>query len=85
MDSSVQLFKVSMLIDYKLHRHQRKMSSPKKLLTCKGTLRQVFIRVYKLEIQSPFSLVQLSPSPPPSLCQSTVCMDSELQGEGGVF
>jgi hypothetical protein len=49
-------------------------------LTCKGTLRQVFIRVYRLEIQPvmlifstqlsvnccplTFSLVQLSPSPP---------------------
>ncbi len=30
---------------------QAKMSSPKKL-TCKETLRQVFIRVYRLEIQS---------------------------------
>jgi hypothetical protein len=28
------------------------MSSSKKKLTCKGTLRQVFIRVYRLAIQS---------------------------------
>ncbi len=46
-----------------------------KELTCKGTLRQVLIRVYRLEWQSvipalwtvgpiPFSLVQLSPPPP---------------------
>jgi len=53
-----------------------KMSSSKKL-TCKGTLRPVFIRVYRLEIQSvtlvfssqlcellPFSMVQLSSLPP---------------------
>ncbi len=37
------------LINYK--RHQSKTSSSKKL-TCKWTLRQVFIRVYRLEIQS---------------------------------
>ncbi len=35
----------------KLYRYQSKMSSSKKL-TCKGTLRQAFIRVYRLEIQS---------------------------------
>jgi hypothetical protein len=59
-----------------------------KKLTCKGALRQVFIRVYRLTVTLvfstqlcellllPFSLVQLSP-PPPSLCESvytyTVC------------
>ncbi len=45
-----------------------------KILTCKGTLRQVFIRVYRLEIQSvmlvfstccPSSLLSGSLSPPP--------------------
>jgi hypothetical protein len=48
-----------------------------KILTCKGTLRQVFIRVYRLEIQSVMfvfstqicELLRLSPSlvklPPP--------------------
>ncbi len=49
------------------------MSSSKNILTCKVTLRQVFIRVYRLERQSvmlvfstplTFSLVQLSPTPP---------------------
>jgi hypothetical protein len=48
-------------------RHQKK-------LICKGTLRQVFIRVYRLEIFDPallsvapltFSLVFNSPHPPP--------------------
>ncbi len=34
-----------------LYRYQSKMSSSKKL-NCKWTLRQVFIRVYRLEIQS---------------------------------
>jgi hypothetical protein len=33
-----------------LYRHQSKMSSSK-ILACKGTLRQVFIRVYRLEVQ----------------------------------
>jgi len=33
------------------YRHQSKMSSSKKLI-CKGTLRQVFIRVYRQEIHS---------------------------------
>ncbi len=37
------------LINY--NRHQSKMSSSK-ILTCKGTMRQMFIRVYRLEIQS---------------------------------
>ncbi len=37
--------------DFRQYRHQSKMSSAKKL-TCKGTLRQVFIRVYRLEIQT---------------------------------
>ncbi len=35
-----------------------------KKLTSKGTLRQVFIKVYRLEIHT-FSLVQLSPTLPP--------------------
>ncbi len=35
-------------MDYKLYRHQSKMSSYKKL-TFKGTLRQVFIRVYTVD------------------------------------
>jgi hypothetical protein len=68
------------------------MSSSKKF-TCTGTLRQVFIRVHKLEIQSvmfvifglafvnycplTFSLVPLSPHLPPFLCQSTVYMYRE--------
>jgi hypothetical protein len=64
------------------------MSSSKKL-TCKGTLRQVFSRVYRLEIQSvmlAFStqLCDLAPLtfylPPPSLC--TVNIDSEWLGGG---
>ncbi len=61
-----------------LNGHQSKMSSSKKLI-CTGTLRQVFNRVYRLEIlsvmlvfritsvnccPSTFSLVQLSPPPP---------------------
>jgi hypothetical protein len=36
---------------HELYRHQSKMSSSKKL-TGKVTLQQVFIRVYRLEIQS---------------------------------
>ncbi len=49
------------------------MSSSKKL-TCKGTLRQVFIKVYRLEIQSVMLVfLTLSPSlwfnsPPPLPC-----------------
>jgi hypothetical protein len=35
----------------KLYSHESKMSSSKKL-TCKGTLRQVFIRVYRMEKQT---------------------------------
>ncbi len=64
-------------------------------LTCKGTLKQMFIRVYRMEIQSVvlvFStqlcnllhLLSGSPPPPPSLCQSTVYTDSEWLGVGGV-
>jgi hypothetical protein len=60
------------------------MASSKKL-TCKGTLRQVFIRDYRLEIQSVMmvfstqlwellpsnhSLVHFCPLPPPSLCEN---------------
>jgi hypothetical protein len=37
------------IINYK--RHQSKMSSSENI-ACKGTLQQVFIRVYRLEIQS---------------------------------
>ncbi len=68
-----------------------------KILTCKGTLRQVFIRVYRLEIQSvmlvffdpalwtvaplTFSLVQL----PPLLCVNkyTVYTYTVCKGGGG--
>jgi hypothetical protein len=48
-----------------------------KKLTCKGTLWQVFIRVFRLEIQSVmlvfsyFDLLSIS-TIPPSLCQSAV-------------
>ncbi len=53
-----------------------------KKLTCKGTLWQVFIRVYRLEIQSVklvFStqlceLVELSPFPPVSVWISILCL-----------
>ena len=38
------------LKDDKTHRSQCKISSCNKKLTCKGTLRQVFSRVYRLEI-----------------------------------
>ncbi len=64
--------------------HQSKLSSSKKV-TCKRTLRQVFIRVYRLELQSvmlvfcdpalwtvaplTFSLVQCSHHPP---CENNV-------------
>jgi hypothetical protein len=70
------------------------MSSSKKL-TCIGTLRQVFIRVYthRLEIQSVMLVFSahfvnyLLPSlwfiPPPSRCQSTVYTDSVWLGGGG--
>jgi hypothetical protein len=68
-----------------------------KKLTCKGTLRQVFVRVYRLEIQSvmlvfltlPGEILSLQPSlwftppPPPSLCQSTVYADTVRLGGGG--
>ncbi len=65
------------------YRHQSKMSSPKKL-TCKETLRQVFIKVYRLAKQSacwyfipsfvnccPSYLLFSSAPPPlsPSLCE----------------
>jgi hypothetical protein len=58
-----------------------------KWLTFKGTLRQVFIRVYRLEIQSvtvaplTFSLVQLSPPSPPSLCELVYC----IHARGGLW
>ncbi len=72
-----------------LYRHEDTTAKCRHLkkLTCKGTLRQVFIRGYRLVIQSVmyfqpsfvnccpsnlFSLVQLSPPPPCSLCQSTL-------------
>ncbi len=70
-----------------------------KKLTCEGTLRQVFNRVYRLDIQSVmlvfstqlYELLPLKPSfwltlptpPPPSLCQSTVYSDSVWLGGGG--
>ncbi len=44
-----------------LYRHQSKMSSAKKF-TCKVTLRQVFIRVYRLEIHFRPSIVNCCPS-----------------------
>jgi hypothetical protein len=73
------------------------MSSSKNL-TCKGTLRQVFIRVYILEIQSVDHVCIFAPALctvasltfslvqlplPPSLCKSTVYTDSVWLGGGG--
>jgi hypothetical protein len=50
-------------------------------MVCKGTLRQVFIRVYRLEILAlysvaplPFYLIQLSPLPPPCMNKYIYCM-----------
>ncbi len=73
------------------------MSSSKQL-TCKGTLRQMLIRVYRLEIQPvmfvfstqlsellplTFSLVQLSPSPPlPCVNKYTVYTYTVSKGGG---
>jgi hypothetical protein len=80
-------------------RHKNKMSSSKKL-TCKGTLRQMFIRFHTLEMlvfstqlwtvaHLTFSLVQLSipPPPPPTFPGSTcsaVYKDSVVLGWVGV-
>jgi hypothetical protein len=49
---SISLFGGVIPLTVKLYRQQCKMSSSKKKFTCKGTLRQVFIRVNRLEIQS---------------------------------
>jgi hypothetical protein len=65
-----------------------------KKLTCKGTLRQVFIRVYILEIQPVmfvfstqfFELLSLSPPSPPSLGEKyTVYMCTVCKGGGGGY
>ncbi len=61
-----------------------------KILTCKGTLRQVFIRVYRLEIQSVmlvFStccLLSGSLPPPPSQCEKGQYNDYKVGG-GGIW
>jgi hypothetical protein len=60
---------------------------------CKGTLRQVFIRIYRLEIQSVIlvfstqlcellllNLLSGSTHSPPSLCQSTVYKECGREG-----
>ncbi len=75
------------------------MLSSKKL-TCKGTLRQLFIRVYRLDTGDTVSHVgifdpalwtvaALTFFPPPlsttSLCQSTLYTDSVWLGGGGVL
>ncbi len=83
-------------INYLTERHQNKMSSSKNF-TCKGTLRQVFIRVYRLEIQSvmlvfsiqfckllPIYLLSGSSPPRPHVSKySTVYTDSMWLGGGG--
>ncbi len=66
------------------------MSSSQQKLACKGTLRQVFLTLYRLEIQAvmsafstqlcelfaplTFSLVRYPPSPPPLLCVNKYCI-----------
>jgi hypothetical protein len=78
-----------------LYRHQSKMSSSNKV-TCRGTLRRVFIRVYRLEIQVnhvgifdpalwtvdplTFSLVQILP-PSPRPCVNKYTVYT-MQGYG---
>jgi hypothetical protein len=61
------------------------MSSSKKI-ACEGTLRQVFIRVYRLEIQLVIFFSMVHPPPLPCVkAQSTVFVDSVwLGGSGGV-
>ncbi len=59
-----------------------------KKLTCKGTLRQVFIRVYRLEIQSVMLVfstqLQLSPTLPVKkiMLYTTVCKGGGVWGSG---
>jgi hypothetical protein len=64
-------------------RRQWKMSSPEKL-TCKGTLRQVYIRVYPLEIADFLFLVYIQScwyfQPSFGICTLLCCPSALLSG-----